>query len=277
MRRLIISCLFVFLIFAFSASSYAGLLISPLQVVIDGRERYANIVLVNTTQNEATYRMQWEQLIQVQDKGGYILDADEEAMHLQDFAIFTPRQITLKPQEKQTVRVAVRRPADLPVGEYKSHLKFQIIDDGQVSNYDFQSPEPGKNEVRIGARVLASHSIPVVYRVGEHDVNISILDPSFSINPKSGKMAIELPVERSGTHGVIGLIEAYHAPHGGAEELISTLGNSSLYPEITRRYFKMITNVNGLAPGNLRFVFKTAEGDASEQEVIAERVIPISN
>ena len=277
MKRFVFNLLFVFMLFVSSGAAHAGLLISPLQVVIEGRERFTNIVLVNTSQHEATYRIQWEQFIQVQDKGGYVRDEDADAMHLKDFAIFTPRQITLKPQEKQTVRVAVRRPADLPDGEYKSHLKFQIIDDGVTSNYDFPGSEPGENEFRVAARVLASHSIPVVYRVGEHDVNIAIMNPSFSLNPRSGKMLIELPVERSGLHGVIGVIEAYHTPHGGSEELISTLGNSSLYPEITRRLFKMVTNVNGLAPGNLRFVFKTAEGDKTAQEVIAERVFPISN
>ncbi len=90
-------------------------------------------------------------------------------------------------------------------------------------------------------------------------------------------MLIELPVERSGTHGVIGVIEAYHKPYGGSEQLISTLGNSSLYPEITKRDFKMVTNVNGLAPGELRIVFMKDEGDKSERVVLTERVIPISN
>lgn len=276
MKRFVFNLFFVFACFAFSAASYASLLITPLQVVMEGRERSTNIVLVNTSQHDVTYRMQWEQLIQVQDKGGYIVDTDTETTHLQDIAVFTPRQITLKPREKQTIRVAVRRPADLPVGEYKSHLKFKIIDDGK-GELDFQSAAPDKTETRVGARVLASYSIPIVYRTGERDVNISIMDPSFVINPKTGKMMIELPVERSGTHGVIGLVEAYHKPNGGAEELISTLGNSSLYTEITRRLFRLVTNLSGLAPGQMRIVFKTAEGDTAEQEVIAERVIPISN
>lgn len=276
MKRFSFNLLVFCAVLAFSASSYAALLISPLQVVIEGRERSANIVLVNTSSHEVTYRMMWEQLIQVQDKGGYIIDEDTESTHLQDIAIYTPRQITLKPREKQTIRVAIRRPADLAVGEYKSHLKFRIIDDGK-SQVEFGSASPGQNEVRIGARVLASYSVPVIYRVGEQDVSVNILDPSFSINPRSGKMMIELPVERSGTHGILGVIQVYHKPNGGSEELISTLGNSSLYPEITRRKFTLVTNLNGLAPGQMRIVFKKDEGDSAEQEVIAERVIPISN
>lgn len=276
MKRFVFNVLLVFACLAFPAASYASLLITPLQVVIEGRERSANIVLVNTSQYEVTYRMMWQQLVQVQDKGGYVVDTDAEATHLQDIAVFTPRQITLKPREKQTIRVAIRRPADLPDGEYKSHLRFRIIDDGK-SQVDFQSNEPDSSEVRVGARVLASYSIPVVYRKGERDVSISIMDPSFQINPKTGKMMMELPVERSGTQGVIGVVEAYHKPNGGSEELISTLGNSSLYPEITRRIFKLVTNLSGLAPGVMRIVFKTAEGRTEEQEVIAERAIPISN
>ena len=276
MKRTVFSLIFACLLVVVSSTAYASLLITPLRVVMEGRERSINIVLVNTGKHEATYRMEWEQLIQAQDKGGYLLDDDTESTHLQDFAVFTPRQITLKPQQKQTVRVAVRRPADLPVGEYKSHLKFRIIDDGK-GQVEFSSDDPKQNEVRVGARVLASYSIPIVYRVGEQDVDVSISNPSFSINPKSGKLMMELPVERSGTHGILGEIEVYHTPNGGTEELISTLGNSGLYPEITRRLFKIVTNVNGLAPGNMRIVFYKDEGEASERVVIKERIIPISN
>lgn len=276
MKRFIFTFILVGMLFVVSTASYASLLISPLRVVMEGRERSFNIVLVNTSQHEATYRMEWEQLIQVQDKGGYILDEDTESTHLQDFAVFTPRQITLKPQEKQTVRVAVRRPADLPDGEYKSHLKFRIIDDGK-SQVTFGSENPDGTEIRVGARVLASYSIPVLYRVGEQDVDVKILDPSFSINPRSGKLMIELPVERSGAYGVMGTIKVYHTPNGGAEELISTLGNSNLYPEITRRIFKIVTNINGLSPGSMRIEFVKDEGDSADRVVIKERVIPISN
>ena len=257
------------------AAAHATLLITPLKVVMEGRDRTANIVVVNTGQYEATYRMEWEQLIQVQDKGGYILDTNEESTHLKDFAVFTPRQITLQPQEKQTVRVAIRRPGELPVGEYKSHLKFRVVDDGKVGTPNLDNPNT--NEVSVGARVLASYSLPIVYRVGEQDVQVSIMNPEFAINPASGNMLIKLPVQRSGVHGVLGLIEVYHRPNGGEETLVSTLGNSSLFSEITQRIFTIVTNLTGLSPGTMRIVFKKDEKMKADQVVIAERSIAITN
>lgn len=275
MKRFIFSILFVCALFVISVPSYANLVISPLHVVLEGRERMAQVVLINNSDSTSTYRIEWQQLNQVEGKGGYIeVDGDEGGPYLKDFAVFSPRQITLGPREKQTVRVGIRRPADLPDGEYRSHINFRIIE-----KIDPVRPEArvGENEQRINARIMASYSIPAIYRKGDYDVNITFGQPSFSVNPASGRMNIALPVNRSGMHGVIGLIEVFHTPNGGQETRIASLANANMFPDITQRTFNIKTNVSGISAGTMRIVFNKAEGKTETHYVMTEQRFPIAN
>ena len=261
-----------------ASSAYANLLITPLQVVFKARERTTEIVLVNTSRDTNTYRLVWEQLDQVDVAGGYVPAEDsvrKERQDLEDFAVFTPRQITLKPGDKQTIRIAVRRPKDLEDGEYKSHLKFSIVPDLTIKE-DLEQ-DVSEDEIGLAAKVYASYSIPVVYRVGDVDLDIKIGTPKFSRSPKTSQILLDFPVERSGKHGVIGMIKVYHTPNGGKESEIGALGNANLFSEINSRDFTIITNQTALSPGKLRIVFQRAEGAISDYTVLAEKTFPVGN
>ena len=90
-------------------------------------------------------------------------------------------------------------------------------------------------------------------------------------------MIVNLPVNRSGQHGVIGLIEVYHQPNGGSEELIGALSNANMFSEINQRNFSIPTQVSGLNPGTLRVVFMQDEGKSADKVVLDELLVPISN
>ncbi len=260
----------------FAPSSQASLLITPLQVVFKERERTAEIVLVNTSDKTNTYRLRWEQLDQFEGEGGYVPAEDDvrkERTDLEDFAVFTPRQVTLGPNEKQTVRLAVRRPKDLPDGEYKSHLKFAIVPDLQANKGN--DKEVPQDEIGIGAQVVVSYSVPVVYRVGEYNTKISIGTPEITRNPKTSNILINVSVERSGTHGAVGLMHAYYKPDGGEEYEIGALGNASLYTEINRRDFTIVTQEKNLNPGQLRITFTKAEGSVGDFVILDEKTFPV--
>ena len=65
------------ILFMIPAPASSNLLITPLQVVLEGRERATDIVIVNTSEDTNTYRIYWEQLYQVENEGGYV-PADED-------------------------------------------------------------------------------------------------------------------------------------------------------------------------------------------------------
>lgn len=261
-------------VFSMHNTASAQLMITPLQVVMEGRERSTEIILINTTDRTNTYNLVWEQNEQNPETGRYITDErDEGEIWLQDIAVFTPRRVTLEPREKQTVRIAVRRPADLPDGEYKSHLQFKVVPNPIPPSQD---PSLGENEVSLGVQVNVSFVIPIVYRAGDYDLNVDLGTPSFEVNEKTGNLKIEVPVERSGIHGVMGEVHVYHTPlSGGQETMIGALGNANMFPEISRRTFSVPTQIQGLAPGTMRIDFLKAEND--EKEILTSRAYPVGN
>ena len=262
-------------------ASKANLLITPLQVVMEGRNRSAQVVLVNNSDKTKTYKLSWEQVVQTGGTTGYI---DEKyaskygitppETKLSEFAVFTPKQVTLAPGEKQTVRVAVRRPAELADGEYRSHLKFAGRD---VQEEQLQGRVGDDGKVHLSAQIDYTFSIPVIYRVGDYDINIDLGAPSFRMNDMTGKLLADIQVNRSGNNGVIGTIQMYHTPAGGSETLVGTLMNTNIFPEISMRQFTVPMTVSGLSPGSMRVVFKKTEGDSSTQAVLDELIVPITN
>ncbi len=256
----------------------ASLLITPLQVVMENRNRSSEIVLINPSRNTNTYRLEWVQLEQQEGKGGYYEVSPDDVnkkMYLQDFAVYTPRQVTLKPNEKQTVRIGIRRPAELADGEYKSHLKFKILPDLSIRPKVDVKPDP--NATKLGASVHASYSIPIIYRAGEYDINVDIKKPTFTTNPSNSRIVVNLPVNRSGIHGAVGQINIYFTPSGGSETLIAQNGNANLFPEITSRTFNIISTVTSLGSGSIRVQYLKAEGkDATKYPVLDEKTFPIN-
>lgn len=255
-------------------SANANLLLTPYYAIIEGRNRSAQVVVVNTGQETSTYMLSWRQLEQAEGLGGYVDAPDtEEKLNLQDFAVFTPRQVTLRPGEKQTIRVGVRRPADLPDGEYKSHLKFSTLPQ--------TTPDARKlkeNEVSFKAEIRYSHSIPIIYRVGDYDIQVDIGEPEFEVIEGSGKMRILVPISRSGTHGVLGMIKIFYKEDGSADEReIASLVGADLFAEVTGYKAKVPTNEYGLKPGTLRVQFLSAEKPQGQEVLMAERTFPIRN
>lgn len=253
-------------------AAQAQLLITPLQVVMENRERSTEVILVNTTAQTMTYRITWEQYSQLPGGGYNPMEVEPGDMSLQNFAVFSPRQVTLAPNEKQTVRIAVRRPADLADGEYKSHMKFSVVPGPRNE----QAPESG---VSLGVYVNINFSIPVVYRAGDYDIQVELGTPEFDINENSGVLRVHVPVERSGIHGAIGRVEIYHTPAGGGEsEMIGELENANLFPEINARTLKVPTTVDGIDPGTLNVKYYDYHGSPQPtKNLLAERSYPVRN
>ena len=112
------------------AGGPGDLLVAPTRIVFEGRQRTAEVTLVNTGAAAATYRIAFVEL-RMTDAGGTVEIEPAAARPGEQFAEplirFSPRQVTLESRVAQTVRMQLRLPADLPPGEYRSHLRFRAV------------------------------------------------------------------------------------------------------------------------------------------------------
>ena len=120
-----------------------GLLVAPVKLDFEGRIRSGTFKIMNRDPVNVDYRISFAPLIEK--------DVGKDA---KDWVRFSPRRIKLGPGEHQTVRVVVRKPADLAPGEYTARLLIQAIPPAR-------RPEKPTNQIKINLDIVYGVSIPL--------------------------------------------------------------------------------------------------------------------
>ncbi len=194
------------------------LLVAPTRVVLEGRQRTAEITLVNVGPATATFRISLINL-RMDAQGGTkeieTAGAEPGERFANDLIRYSPRQVTLEPHLAQTVRIQVRKPADLAAGEYRSHLLFRAVPDAApaVAN----PAEPAK-ELSVKLVAIYGISIPVIVRQGEVSSAATLSD--LELVPPSGgekEPVLRFQIHRTGNESVYGDFAVTFVPAGGGK------------------------------------------------------------
>ncbi len=256
----------------------ATVTVTPMAVLIEGRERYADVNLINTSEREESYEIGWLFYRMEEETGSYeIIDSAPGDFDLTQNLVFSPRRVTLQPGATQKVRLALRLKGEPPEpGDYRAHLEMKQVSPPEIPHtVDLSGPgATEKPKIQVGIAVSVGFSIPVVYRVGESDATAVMGDITTHIHPKTGKIAARVPIAREGNvYGLMGNLSVYHTPRGGSETLVGEIKNANIFPEINRRVFDVTLNTSTLGQGSLRVVYQ--HFDKTENMVFAEREIVI--
>jgi hypothetical protein len=230
----LISCLFsaTALFAAVSPANAAGdLLVAPTRVILDG-SRGTEVVLNNIGSEPATYRISLE-IKRMTAEGG--LDEIDEASVTPaertalDMIVFSPRRVTLPPNQPQVIRVGVRVPDGLAPGEYRAHMLFRAVPDTVPA----VAPDPAKpaaTGVSIALTPIYGITIPIIVRVGDLGATAKIGN-AWVGETKDGP-AFEFDLARTGDRSVYGDIEVTRP--GVSEPLLLARG-IAVYPEVGAR------------------------------------------
>ncbi|WP_331344518.1 hypothetical protein [Cellvibrio sp. UBA7661] len=237
-----------------SQSGWANLLINPTRVQINPNDRTADVTLINISQVTTTYRLGWEEK-KAKPEGGYTNLTAEAAAGLpiaSSMLRFSPKQVTLKPNERQTVKIAIRRPQNLATGEYRSHLAFKALPP--------KTQEEGldPNASTMSVNIVLSFAIPIVIQQGSPDYSFAIDNASITYNPNKKDGSVNVNLSRKGIHSVIGNISAYWTPNGGKEQLIAKQADYNFWPELSSAKTSLIWVGADFAAtdGKLRVVYE---------------------
>ncbi|MCG8441037.1 MAG: fimbria/pilus periplasmic chaperone [Caulobacterales bacterium] len=210
---------------AAAAPAAADLVITPKRVMMEGADRSKTVSVVNTARERRTYDLVWGHMRM--DEEGRISDVESDAGGVSSFVVFSPRRITLEPGQSQTIRLALRRPGDLPEGEYRSHLQLKSVNvpdgDGSV--------EGGQG---LGARlnINLSFKLPVIVRQGAGASEVAL--SAERIDYDGGRLHVR--IDRNGPFSVYGDLHAYWRPDESSElSQVGQLNGVAVYPEVARR------------------------------------------
>ena len=206
------------------------LLVAPTRVILDG-SRGTEVVLNNIGSEPATYRISLE-IKRMTAEGGLdevveenVTPAERAAL---DMIMFSPRRVTLPPNQPQVVRVGVRVPEGLPPGEYRAHMLFRSVPDAPPAPAG--AAKPAGAGVSIALTPIYGITIPVIVRVGNLGAEAAI--GAAWVSESADGPAFNFDLARTGDRSVYGDIEVTRP--GVAEPLLVARG-IAVYPEVGAR------------------------------------------
>jgi P pilus assembly chaperone PapD len=207
----------------------------PTRVVLEGRQRGIEVTLKNIGKVKATYRVHFKEMRMTPD--GQLKDREKSAGEVTatDLIRYSPRQVELEPGEAQTVRLQLRKPAELPEGEYRSHMVFQGVPPAEPP-----APPQSKveKELSFSVRPIYGIAIPVIVRHGEIPAEVKLTQLVFSEATNDGMPPlVTLHLERTGNRSVLGDFEATVESGGKLKKGTSlmVMKGVAVYPDIAFR------------------------------------------
>ena len=256
-----------FLLSAVPASANGDLLVAPTRIILDGA-RGAEIVLNNVGDAPATYRISLE-LKRMQADGSLEEVAPELATPAEramlDMLVYSPRRVTLPPNQPQTIRIGVRAPADLPDGEYRAHMLFRAVPDATPVAPASSAPVDG---VSISLTPIYGVTIPIIVRQGSLSASAAIANPRLESDGEEHRLLFDLT--RAGNRSVYG--EVIVSRQGVTEPILTARG-IAIYPERDARVVTLPLSAEQAAalrgPVTVRYIEDRSRGGATIAEVSA--------
>lgn len=215
---------------AVPAQAAGDLLVAPTRVILDG-SRGTEVVLNNIGAEPATYRISLE-IKRMTAAGGLDEIAEDKASAAErtalDMIAFSPRRVTLPPNQPQVIRVGVRVPEGTPPGEYRAHMLFRAVPDATAAAPD--AAKPAGAGVSIALTPIYGITIPVIVRVGDLGAEAVIGEAWVGETPDGP--AFNFDLARTGNRSVYGDIEVTRP--GTPEPLLVARG-IAVYPEVDKR------------------------------------------
>lgn len=189
--------------------------IYPKRIVLDDRQRLGSIGLFNRAAAAGEYEISVADMMMSEDgKLTELANVTNEAAKARvrpatPLLRWSPHRVTLAGNEAQTVRVMLNNRGETPAGEYRSHFMILSVPsdvDGGLTIGD----AAGANQPNgIGVRIVPRFgiSIPVILRVGETTLDVTLSDPKLvaaSIGGNSNGKAFSLILGRAGTRSAFG-------------------------------------------------------------------------
>lgn len=251
-----------FLLLCTGSTAWADLLVYPTRLVFEGTTRAAQLDLINNGKEAATYRVLLVNKRMTETGGFEDVKTPGPGEQFADTMLrYSPRQVVLAPGAAQSVRLSLRKPADLVEGEYRSHLHFERVPDAGAS------PAPGAaaaGQLGVQLQVLVGVTIPVIVRHGATRASVTLSDPQLHRATNGQPAALSFVLHRKGNRSVYGDLSASFTPQGGAEQQVGKAGGVAVYtPNPLRRARLEVKPPAGmsLAGGTLRLTYRERPED----------------
>jgi fimbrial chaperone protein len=233
-----------------SPSIQANLLVTPTRVELDNqKERSAVFSLVNKGTTTSRYDVYFEEKRMTatgefitlgkdefknlsKDSPNAILLTDMQSKSIAKYVRYSPRRLSLEPEQGGRVRLALRAPKNLPEGEYRSYIVFHQIPLAPTSNATQHTAQGQSLSLTISA--FMKIAIPVILRVGDLSAQVDM--KTLGTGWVDGLQSVQVTITRQGERSSYGDLEVYHGQTG---QLLGSLKNAAVYSELESKVFSV--------------------------------------
>ena len=273
-HRIITYLSIIFFSFFFQSYAFAILSISPERVIFQKKDRTKEIVLINTSNEEKSFRIYFKNMKMISD-GSYkeieVTDKENSDFLFADKYIrYSPRQITLAAGETQSIRLLLRKKKQMKEGEYRSHLIFAELPK-QSSSQATQS-----DEFQIKINALFGISIPVIVRHG--DLTQSALVKNVKIDEITKELYLELHRDsQASSYGNIHI--SFRKNNQSKFKEIKLIKGISILPPLNWRSLTLPLakeyQENNIVNGEIKVKFINDEQENKGEKKVSESIIKI--
>lgn len=224
--------------------AWADLTLYPTRIVLEQNQRAAQVELMNNSSTAETYRITLVNR-RMSETGEFIsLDTPGPGDQFADaFLRYSPKQVTVPPGGSQTVRLLVRKPADLAPGEYRSHLEFNRVADTTSASSIEQARNPDDKTIGVSITALVGASIPVIIRHRDTQASVTLSDMALVPASANAGPALDFQLNRSGTRSVYGDLTVTFAPRAGKPVELAKANALAVYTPNPLRRVRMALQV----------------------------------
>lgn len=234
-----IATLVVFLAFILAGTFFVirdaqAIRLTMKRIEFEGSKRTEVLTIINNEAQPRTYRMGWKRMKMTTDKALVNIGPNDTVPGLEgveNLVRFAPRRVTIPPGGSQQIRLMLRKPKDLPEGEYRSH--FWVQPEADVNKFDTQTQAQGGGSA-VSLKMLAGITLPVIVRHGNLTATGTFEGGSAQI--QGDNIEIRLTLTRSGKRSLYGDIDMVCS--GGGQQQIQSVRGVAVYAEVERRNIK---------------------------------------
>lgn len=264
---------FVFVILT-AGPAMANVMVLPIRVAFGPKDRTQAVTVFNNATTTNTYRLEWKYM-KLQEGTG-MTEIPESQLppgpRVPDMIRIAPRQITIPPKSKQVVRLSLRRPADLPDGEYRAYLSIvQLADQSSLP----QAPSGKGTGIHLGVNITLN--VPVLVKQGQGTASgklgkVEFLPPSPQTTNRPS-LAVDI-LRQPGVFSPYGRINVIWQKPDGKTVVVGFIENAYIYPEIERRKYNIpLKPDTAISGGSLRIVWQGIK--EFDGQVFDEKIIPV--
>ncbi|MBU0800089.1 MAG: hypothetical protein KKA05_03715 [Alphaproteobacteria bacterium] len=235
-----------------------ALRVTMKRIVFEGPKRADIIVLINNSNEEMAYRFGWRRMRMSEDKSLTPIEEGDAATDIQwaeDMVQFAPRRVVLPAGGSQQLRLMLRRPKDLPDGEYRAH--FWIEPEAESVKFD---PAEVKGDPSSGPAVqikmLTGITLPVIVRAGNLTASAAISNGRVMRGGDNGG-TVAFTLSRDGNRSLYGDFD-----FTCGSTVVHQVRGVAVYTEVTKRNLEFKLKALPADCRNLNVVYKATEDDA---------------